>query len=76
VKLFISWRLVFNALNRRPLGQRQNWLKYFKFDDRGVVLIPDPVFTESEKRQEGALSKSERTVLSAIAEPKRPRFLY
>jgi hypothetical protein len=49
VKLFISWRLVFNALNRRPLGQRQNWLKYFKFDDRGVVLIPDLVFTESGK---------------------------
>ncbi len=76
MKLFIPWRFFFNALSRQPATQCLAWLELFKFSDGGVELIQVVVFTESEKSQTSALSEFERAVLSAIAEPKRPRFLH
>jgi hypothetical protein len=76
VKLFIPWRLFFNAFSRQPATERQRWLEYFRFGDSGADLIPDVVLLESKQPRNGKLSELERAVLSAIAEPKRPRFLH
>ena len=76
VKLFIPWRLFFNAFSKQPSNERQAWLELFKFSDGGAELIKVVVFIESEKPSQSGLTEFERTMLSAIAEPKPQRFLH
>jgi hypothetical protein len=73
MKLFIPWRLFFNAYSRQPATQRQSWLEHFKYDDSGVFLIRDVSIPESKNPRKKFLSELERVVLSAIVEPKRPK---
>ena len=76
MKLFIPWRLLYNALSRQPVNERLAWLELFKFNDGGVEAIQVVVFTGSAEPQNKGLSEFERAVLSAIAEPKRRTFLH
>ena len=76
MKLFIPWRLFFNAFSRQPVNDRQKWLEYFRFGDSGVELLPDLVFPEPNSQKKKFLSERPRIVLSAIAEPKPARFLH
>jgi hypothetical protein len=75
VKLRIRWHVFYNVLARQPLSERQTWLTYFRFGDSGVELIEDVVVLDPNNPADGTLSELERAVLSAIGEPKRPRFL-
>lgn len=76
MRLFIPWRLFFNANSRQPATHRQAWLEYFRFADSGVELTPEIVFPESKSPKKKLLSERARIVLSAIAEPKRPKLLH
>jgi hypothetical protein len=78
-RLFIPWRLFFVLLAKQPAEQRDQWLRWWLFRDRGVELVP-PVLMPEGKVPPGiplsARHKQEHAVLGALAEQKRARFLH
>jgi hypothetical protein len=79
LKLFIPWRLFFESLAKQPLRQRQRWLRWWLFDDRGVAFVPPVLMPEGDVPPGISLSlrdKQEWAILSAIAERKQARILH
>jgi hypothetical protein len=51
VKLLIPWHFFFTAIRKQVEDERWEWLTYFAFDDRGVLLLPDaPISLEDVLR--------------------------
>jgi hypothetical protein len=78
-KLVIPWPLFFDSLEKQPVRQRQQWLRWWLFDHCGLRRVPKVLMPQGELPPGILLSlreKQERAVLAVPAGRKRAGFLH